>query len=52
MRQCIKNVMEELKKPKDEAENDDPVMDDYDLIAYSKMRVDFEYIVRSRSQGW
>ena len=40
-----KNVMEELKKPKDEAENDDPVMDDYDLIAYSKMRVDFEYIV-------
>ena len=40
-----KNVMEELKKPKDETENDDPVMDDYDLIAYSKMRVDFEYIV-------
>ena len=40
-----KNVMEELKKPKDEAENDNPVMDDYDLIAYSKMRVDFEYIV-------
>lgn len=40
-----KNVMEELKKPKDEAENDDPVMEDYDLIAYSKMRVDFEYIV-------
>lgn len=40
-----KNVMEELKKPKDETETDDPVMDDYDLIAYSKMRVDFEYIV-------
>ena len=40
-----KNVMEELKKPKDETENDDPIMDDYDLIAYSKMRVDFEYIV-------
>ena len=40
-----KNVMEELKKPKDETEIDDPVMDDYDLIAYSKMRVDFEYIV-------
>lgn len=37
--------MEELKKPKDETETDDPVMDDYDLIAYSKMRVDFEYIV-------
>ena len=27
-----KNVMEELKKPKDEAENDDPVMDDSDCV--------------------
>ena len=40
-----KNVLEKLKKPKDENETDAPVMDDYDLIAYSKMRVDFEYIV-------
>ena len=40
-----KNVMEELKDPKDKTEKEDPVMDDYDLIAYSKMRVDFEYIV-------
>ena len=40
-----KNILEKLKKPKDENETDAPVMDDYDLIAYSKMRVDFEYIV-------
>ena len=39
-----KNVMEELKKP-DENKDDDPVMDDYDLIAYNKLRVDFEYII-------
>lgn len=41
-----KNVMEELKKPADDPEEDDePVRDDYDLIAYSKLRIDFEYIV-------
>lgn len=40
------NVMEELKKPSDDSEpEDDPVADDYDLIAYSKLRIDFEYIV-------
>ena len=41
-----KNVMEELKKPDDNPDTDkDSVWDDYDLVAYSKLRIDFEYIV-------
>lgn len=41
-----KNVMEELKKPDDNPDSEeDPVWDDYDLVAYSKLRIDFEYIV-------
>ena len=41
-----KNVMEELKKPDDSPNQDEePVWDDYDLVAYSKLRIDFEYIV-------
>lgn len=41
-----KNVMEELKKPDDRSEPDEEaVWDDYDLVAYSKLRIDFEYIV-------
>lgn len=41
-----RNVMEELKKPDDTPEPEDkPVWDDYDLVAYSKLRIDFEYIV-------
>ncbi len=41
-----KNVMEELKKPSDDPNSDEePVWDDYDLVAYSKLRIDFEYIV-------
>ncbi|MBD5472168.1 MAG: type I restriction endonuclease subunit R [Lachnospiraceae bacterium] len=41
-----KNVMEELKKPDDNPNTDEePVWDDYDLVAYSKLRIDFEYIV-------
>lgn len=41
-----KNVMEELKKPDDNQKPDEePVWDDYDLVAYSKLRIDFEYIV-------
>ena len=33
-------------KPKDEIDDsDDPVYDDYNLVAYSKFRVDYEYIV-------
>ena len=41
-----KNVMEELKKPDDGPDPDEePVWDDYDLVAYSRLRIDFEYIV-------
>lgn len=40
-----KNVMQELKKEDDDDHDTDPVLDDYDLIAYNKLRVDFEYIV-------
>lgn len=41
-----KNVMEELKKPDNNPDSEeDPVWDDYDLVAYSKLRIDFEYIV-------
>ena len=40
-----KNVMEELKKPDGGKDGDDPILDDYDLIAYNKLRVDFEYII-------
>ena len=39
------NVMEELKKPSDDEEQETQEMDDYDLVAYSKLRVDFEYII-------
>ena len=41
-----KNVIEELKRPADAPNPDEePVWDDYDLVAYSKLRIDFEYIV-------
>lgn len=41
-----KNVMEELKKPGDDTgPEDEPVRDDYELVAYSRLRIDFEYIV-------
>lgn len=41
-----KNVVEELKRPADGSDSDEePVWDDYDLVAYSKLRIDFEYIV-------
>lgn len=41
-----KNVMEELKRPDDNPDPDEePIWDDYDLVAYSKLRIDFEYIV-------
>lgn len=54
------NVMEELKKPADESEPEsEPVRDDYDLVAFSKLRIDFEYIVEllrgfveSLDQSW
>ena len=41
-----KNVLEELKKDKDPDDPaDEPIRDDYELVAYSKIKVDFEYIV-------
>lgn len=41
-----KNVLEELKKDKDQDDPaDEPIHDDYELVAYSKIKVDFEYIV-------
>ena len=41
-----KNVMEELKKPGDDSDPaDEPVHDDYELVAYSRLRIDFEYMV-------
>lgn len=39
------NVMEELKKEPEESSSEAPVLDDYDLIAYNKLRIDFEYII-------
>ncbi len=41
-----KNVIEELKQERDEEDPDEePIRDDYDLIAYNTFRIDFEYIV-------
>lgn len=41
-----RNFVEELKpEPEDTGDEDDPVYDDYDLIAYSRLKIDFEYIV-------
>ncbi len=40
-----KNVMEELKNPSDSEPQEEPVLDDYDLVAYNKIRIDFEYIL-------
>lgn len=40
-----KNVIEELKKEGNDGGDDEPIMDDYELVAYSKFKIDFEYIV-------
>lgn len=41
-----KNVLEELKSDKDDPEQtEEPVFDDYDLIAYNRLKIDFEYLV-------
>ncbi len=41
-----KNVMEELRQPDDNpGAEEDPIWDDYDLVAYSKLKIDYEYIV-------
>ena len=39
------NVMEELKKDPPDDTDDEVIRDDYDLMAYSKFKIDFEYIV-------
>lgn len=42
-----KNVLEEIKQDstKGDGTDDELIRDDYDLVAYSKFRVDFEYLV-------
>ncbi len=44
-----RNIMAELKDERDGEEPDDDgdelILDDYDLIAYNKLQIDFEYIV-------
>ena len=41
-----RNIIEILKKPKDDPDAMvDPIFEDYDLIAYNKFKVDFEYIL-------
>ena len=39
------DVIEELKKDPPDDTGDEPIRDDYDLVAYSKFKIDFEYIV-------
>lgn len=39
------NVLEELKKDPVDDPDDEPIRDDYDLVAYNKFKIDFEYIV-------
>lgn len=42
-----KNIIEELKPDPDDVDNtDDPILDDYDLVAYTTIKIDFEYIVQ------
>ena len=42
-----KNVMEELKSDQEKTETDDtdPVLDDYELVAHNRLKIDYEYIV-------
>ena len=42
-----KNVMEELKSDREKTETDDtdPVLDDYELVAHNRLKIDYEYIV-------
>ena len=42
-----KNILEEFKQDKPDNNDSDstPVNDDYDFVAFSKLRIDFEYIV-------
>lgn len=40
-----KNVLEEIKPDKTDGDEDDTPIDDYDLVAVNKFKIDFEYIV-------
>ena len=40
-----RNIVEELKTERDPSDDDKPIINDYDLIAYHKIKIDFEYIV-------
>lgn len=40
-----KNIVEDLKGEKTDDGDDHVIIDDYDLVAYSKFKIDFEYIV-------
>lgn len=40
-----KNIMEQLKTDSEGGDQEEKVVDDYDLVAFSKLRIDFEYIV-------
>ncbi len=40
-----KNVLEELKKDLPEPGVEDPVIEDYDLVALHRLRIDFEYLL-------
>lgn len=45
MLQFIIMLIEELKKDPPDDTGDEQIRDDYDLVAYSKFKIDFEYIV-------
>lgn len=41
-----RNIIEELKEDKDDQDKDqETILDDYELIAYNKLIIDFEYLV-------
>lgn len=40
-----RNVVEEFQSERDPSTSDGPVVNDYDLIAYHKIKIDFEYLV-------
>ena len=39
------NVLEELRPTPGDAPEDEPINDDYELVAYNKFKINFEYIV-------
>ena len=41
-----RNIMSELPSDPGGEEGDEPIMDDYELVAYNKLKIDFDYIVQ------